>query len=257
MASGGWEYFDSPGPLAIAHRGGAAEAPENSWAAFERAVGLGFTHMETDVRLSRDGVVVVMHDPTVERATGRPGRVSEMTWAQLQRLRLADGRPVPRLEEVLEAWPDVRWNIDVKHEAAIGPVVDLLRDHGRGRRTLVASFSTRRTAKVRSGLGPEVATGAGRVEVALLLAARWLPFVRPEPRASAVQVPVKRKGVPIVDRRFVGTCHHAGVAVHVWTINQAAEMTRLLDLGVDGIMTDRPSLLKEVLCRRGEWFGGA
>jgi glycerophosphoryl diester phosphodiesterase len=246
-------FFESTTPLAIAHRGGSAEAPENSWAAFERAAALGYRYMETDVRASADGVAVVIHDPTVDRVTGEAGTVAQMTWPQLKALKLRDGSEIPRLDELLAAWPQLRWNIDVKREAAVDPVVAAIKGAGAEQRVLVASFSRRRSGKVRAQLGPGVATSAGRWGIAMLLVAKAVRFVPIHPQASAAQVPVARKNIRIVDKRFLDVCHRAGVAVHVWTIDEPDEMARLLDLGVDGIMTDRPSVLKQVLCERGQW----
>ena len=256
MASGS-QFFGPGGPLGFAHRGGAAEAPENSWGAFERAESMGFRYMETDVRVTADAVPVAIHDPDLERVTGSSGRVKSMTWAQLKARPLADGKEVPRLDDLLAAWPHLRWNIDVKERAAIGPVVQAINRTRGHERVLVASFAGRRAARVREVLGPGLATGAGRWTVAALLATKVAPFLHVHPLAAAAQVPMARKGIRIVDARFVRACHRAGVAVHVWTIDEPAAMAHLLDLGVDGIMTDRPSVLKQVFQQRGVWPTGA
>jgi glycerophosphoryl diester phosphodiesterase len=250
-------FFEHPGPLAFAHRGGAAEAPENSWSAFENAVALGFRYVETDARATADGVAIVIHDPDFQRVTGHAGPVRSMTWRQVQALRLPDEREPPRLEDLLGAWPDLRWNIDVKRREAVAPVVDAIRRTGSIDRVLVAAFSGRRTAMVRTALrtgpGVEVATAAGRLTVAMLLGAKAVPGLRFQPKAAAAQVPVRHNGITIVNAAFVHTCRRFGVALHVWTVDDPAEMGRLLDLGVDGLMTDRPSVLREVLRQRGQW----
>jgi glycerophosphoryl diester phosphodiesterase len=246
-------FFDFPAPLAFAHRGGAAEVPENTWSAFAHAVSLGYHYVETDIRATRDGVAVAMHDPTIDRVAGQPGAVSEMTWQQLRHVRLADGREAPRLDEMLATWPELHWNIDVKRREAIAPVADAIRRAGATGRVLVAAFSGHRTAGVRAALGPELATGAGRTTIARLMAARAVPWLPLGTRPSAAQVPVRRRGLMILGPGFISACHRAGVAVHVWTVDERDEMERLLDLGVDGIMTDRPTLLKEVLATRGQW----
>jgi glycerophosphoryl diester phosphodiesterase len=253
----GSNFFDNDGPLAFAHRGGAAEAPENTWAAFERSESLGFRYMETDVRVTADAVPVAIHDPDLGRVTGRRGRVSSMTWPQLKDRALADGKSVPRLDELLAAWPDLRWNIDVKEREAIGPVIQAIDRAGGKDRVLVASFADRRAARVSAVLGPGLATGAGRWTVAALLGTKVAPFVHLHPRAAAAQVPMARNGIRIVDAGFVRACHRAGVAVHVWTIDDPTLMAQLLDLGVDGIMTDRPSVLKHVFQQKGVWPTGA
>jgi glycerophosphoryl diester phosphodiesterase len=246
-------FFEHPGTLAFAHRGGAAEAPENSWSAFEHAVALGFRYMETDVRTTADAVPVAMHDPDLVRVTGRPGQVSRLTWRQVQAMPLRDGRQVPRLEDLLGTWPDLRWNIDVKRREAVVPVVEAIKRTGSKHRVLIAAFSDRRTEMVRAVLGPGLATGAGRWTIALMVGTKVLPLVAFRPKAAAAQVPVRSNGISIVNAAFIRACHRVGMAVHVWTIDDPAEMTRLLDLGVDGIMTDRPSTLKEVLAGRGQW----
>jgi glycerophosphoryl diester phosphodiesterase len=246
-------FFDFPAPLAFAHRGGAAEVPENTWSAFAHAVSLGYHYVETDIRATHDGVAVAVHDPTVDRVSGQPGTVSQMTWQQLQDVRLGDGREVPRLDELLATWPELHWNIDVKRRRAIAPVVDAIKRAGATERVLVAAFSGRRTARVQAALGPDLATGAGRTAIARLLAARTVPWLPLGIRPSAAQVPLRRRGLLILDAGFISACHRAGIAVHVWTVDERDEMERVLDLGVDGVMTDRPTLLKEVLVGRGQW----
>ena len=254
-------FFDHAGPLAFAHRGGAAEAPENSWRAFERARSLGFRYMETDIRATADGVPIAIHDPDLQRVSGRAGLVRSLTWRQVKDYHLGDGHEPPRLEDLLGAWPELRWNIDVKRPEAVAPVVDAIKRTGSRDRVLIAAFSGRRTAMVRHALGagqaggtaPDVATGAGRGTIAALVVAKTVPLPRFRPRADAAQVPVRHKRVGIVDAAFVRTCRRLGVAVHVWTVDDRVEMERLLDLGVDGLMTDRPTLLKEVLEGRGQW----
>jgi glycerophosphoryl diester phosphodiesterase len=247
-------FLDHDGPIAFAHRGGSAEAPENSWAAFEHAVSLGFGYLETDVRATADGMAVALHDPTLDRVAGRPGLLSKMTWAEVREAKLADGRELPLLEELLTAWPAVRWNIDVKTPEAVAPVVDILKRTASVDRVLVAAFSDRRSTLVRTALGPALATGAGRRTVATLVAAKVVGLVPVRTHAVAAQVPLQQGGVRIVDANFLRVCHRANLAVHVWTIDDSPTMDRLLDLGVDGIMTDRPSTLKQVLERRGQWL---
>jgi glycerophosphoryl diester phosphodiesterase len=247
-------FLDHPGPIAFAHRGGSAEAPENSWAAFEHAVSLGYRYVETDVRATADGVAVALHDPTVDRVAGHQGVLAKMTWAEVRELKLGDDRAIPLLEDLLGAWPQLRWNIDVKTPDAIAPVVDVLRRTASVDRVLVAAFAGRRSARARAALGPMLATGAGRGTVAALVAAKVVALVPVRSQAVAAQVPLQSRGIPIVDTGFLRVCHRAGLAVHVWTIDDAAVMEQLLDLGVDGIMTDRPSTLKQVLERRRQWY---
>lgn len=245
-------FFNHPLPLAFAHRGGASEAPENSWTAFEHAVALGYHYIETDVRATSDGVAVAFHDPSLERLAGRRGLLRETPSHELAGV-LPDRRGIPRLEDLLSAWPSLRWNLDVKRREAVPLAVKAVKRTSSTDRVLVTAFSDWRVARLRRALGPAATTGAGQLEVAVLAIAGRLGFAPPGTSAGAVQVPPAHKGVRIVDERFVRTCHRAGVQVHVWTVDEEAEMERLLDLGVDGVMTDRPSVLKKLLVRRGQW----
>jgi glycerophosphoryl diester phosphodiesterase len=246
-------YLDRP-PLAFAHRGGAALGDENTAEAFARAVRMGYRYVETDVHATSDGVVVIFHDNTLDRMLGRPGRVRDVRWADLATLRVAGAAAVPRLDETFEAWPDIRFNIDIKDDPAVDPTVEVVRRTGVTDRVLLASFADRRLARVRSAFGGSVATSMGTREVARLwFASRLARAVRVPPSVVAAQVPVRHGRVRVVDRRFVHHAHRAGLQVHVWTIDEPDQMNHLLDLGVDGIMTDRIEVLRDVYTARGHW----
>ncbi|MFI7540403.1 glycerophosphodiester phosphodiesterase [Actinoplanes sp. NPDC049599] len=247
-------FLESPLPLAFAHRGGAADGDENTAEAFGRAIDLGFRYVETDVHATADGVPVVFHDAALDRLTGTTGRIADLRWADLATLRIGGAGAVPRLADVLGAWPEVRFNIDVKADPAVAPTVDAVRAAAATDRVLLASFSDARLARLRTLAGPRVATSLGRGEVARLRISSLLGTrLRLPPTAVAAQVPVRHGPVPIVDRRFLAHAHRLGLHVHVWTIDDPAEMARLLDLGVDGIMTDHPALLREVYAARDAW----
>ena len=258
-----YPVLDHPGPLPIAHRGGGEERPENTWAAFSHAIELGYDYMETDVHLTADGVVAVIHDPVLDRVSDRTGSVTALEWAQVAAADLGAGQRVPRLDELLAAWPELRWNVDAKHDAVLGPLVEVLRAAGAIDRVVVTAFSDRRLVRARRLAGSGLCTSLGPRALGALRLASLAPFAVPASvplpaeadwrQAGAAQVPVRWGAVPVVDRRFVTAAHRAGLAVHVWTIDERSEMERLLDLGVDGIMTDRPSLLREVLEARGQW----
>jgi glycerophosphoryl diester phosphodiesterase len=249
-------YLDAP-PLAFAHRGGAAVGDENTAAAFGRAVEMGYTYLETDVHATADGVVVVFHDDTLDRLLGRPGRIRDVRWADLSTLKVGGVAAVPRLSEVLEAWPNVRFNIDMKDDPAVDPTVEVVKRAGAVDRVLLASFDHRRLVRARAQL-PAVATSMGTREAARLwLASRIGGRLRLPPSVVAVQVPVRHGRVRVVDRRFVETAHRAGLQVHVWTIDDPIAMNTLLDLGVDGIMTDRIEVLRDVYAARGVWTGSS
>ena len=244
--------LDWPGPIAFAHRGGASEAPETTMPAFERAVGLGYTDLEPDVHVTTDGVVVAFHDDDLARTCGRPGRISDLPWAEVAAARVDGREPIARLDELLGAWPQARFNIDCKTDQAAMPLAGVLERTGVLDRVCVASFSDRRTARLRRRLGPGLCTSAGPAELAALRLR--VPWRR---RSPAAQVPVRARRVTIVEPPFVERAHRLGVDVHVWTIDDAVEMRRLLDLGVDGIMTDRPAVLRGVLSERGQWVDRA
>lgn len=252
-------YLDHPGPIPFAHRGGGAEAPENSLASFSHAVSLGYRYIETDVHATRDGVVVLIHDPYLDRVSDRTGLVTSLPWSEVGAAVLADGERPLRLDEVLERWPDVRWNIDAKADDVVDPLIEVIQRAGALERVCVTSFSDRRVARASAALGPRLCTGMGPRALLTLRLDGYLPVWAPGRgdlgRFGAAQVPIRLGGLTVTDRRFVAGAHRAGLAVHAWTIDSVAAMEQLLDLGVDGIITDRPTLLREVLERRGTWTG--
>jgi glycerophosphoryl diester phosphodiesterase len=251
MPASPWTYLDHPGVLAFAHRGGASDAPENTLPAFARAVELGYRYLETDTHVTADGVLIAFHDDVLDRVTEGSGRISELTWAEVSEARIGT-EPIPLLEDLLAAFPDARINIDPKDDRAVRPLAALLLRMGAVERVGIGSFSDRRLADMRKLCGPRLCTSLGPKSIARLMAAgRRLPVGRFP--AACAQVPVRQGNITIVDERFVGAAHDRGMQVQVWTIDDPAEMHRLVDLGVDGIMTDRPAVLKDVLESRGLW----
>ena len=253
-----YPYLDAPTPIAFAHRGGAAVGDENSMGAFARAIGAGYRYIETDVHATSDGVPVAFHDDTLDRMLGRPGRIEDLAWSDLVSIRDGGSAVVPALADLLDTWPDCRFNVDLKADSAVDPTIETLWKLNARDRVLLASFSDRRIRWARRLCGPRQATSMGQREVARLrfasLHGRGLAgFV---PSVAAVQVPVRYAGVRVVDARFVRHAHRLGMQVHVWTIDEPAEMRELLDLGVDGIMTDRIEVLRDVLTERGRWPSG-
>jgi glycerophosphoryl diester phosphodiesterase len=268
-----WAVLDEPGPLAIAHRGGATYPPnlgvENSFVAFRRAVEMGYRWLETDVHVSRDGVVFAFHDATLMRLTGEDGSVADLDADTVLRARIGGTEPVPTLHGLLEAFPQARFNIDVKDDRAVQPLVELLGLLDAWDRVCLASFSQRRLLRLRRAAPPGAATSAGPAEVAALrVTPPWLPAwvdraaTRPLPVSvwdtlACVQVPVRVGTIPLATAGFLRAAHARGLAVHVWTIDDPDEMHRLLELGVDGLITDRIDVLKDVLVARGQWSGAA
>jgi glycerophosphoryl diester phosphodiesterase len=258
-------FLGQSGAIAFAHRGGAGEAPENTLEAFEIAVGLGYMYLETDAHVTRDGVLVAFHDERLDRVTDRTGAIAELAIAEVE---AADagyafsldrggsfpfrgrGILVPRLEEVLVRWPEARVNIDPKADTCVGPLAALLDRLGAWERVCVGSFSDRRLRLIRAHDRARACTSMGQGAVAL---ARFAATSGRMPRlgAECVQVPIRQGRVRIVTKRFVEAAHRAGLAVHVWTINDEETINALLDLGVDGVMSDRIRLLRDVFTRRG------
>ncbi|WP_234315010.1 glycerophosphodiester phosphodiesterase family protein [Streptomyces sp. NRRL F-5135] len=246
-------YLDHPGPIPFAHRGGASDGLENTAAAFRRAAALGYRYFETDVHATADGRLVAFHDATLDRVTDTRGRIADLPWSQVRRARVAGREPLPLFEELLEEFPEARWNVDVKAAPALVPLVGLIRRTGCWDRVCVGSFSERRAAAAARLAGPRLATSYG-VRGVLGLRLRGYGIPAPVRRgAVCVQVPRAQNGVPVVDERFVRTAHARGLKVHVWTVNEADGMAALLDLGVDGIMTDQLDTLRAVFTARGLW----
>ena len=241
-------FLDAGGPIAFAHRGAAPPGLENTLAAVDRVVALGFSYLETDVRASRDGVAVLLHDPTLDRTTDRTGAVRALPWAEIARARVGGREPVPRLDELLGSYPDLRVNLDVKAPSSVGPLVEAVRRAGAVDRVCVGSFHDRLIPAVRAGLGERLCTSLGPREV---LALRLGTLRRTA--AGCAQVPPGLLKIRLIDRRFVVAAHRRGLDVHAWTINDPAEMNRLLDLGVDGIMSDDAPALRDVLVGRRAW----
>jgi glycerophosphoryl diester phosphodiesterase len=249
-----YPFLDWPGPIPFAHQGAhrTGGPGENTMSAFEAAIEMGYRYIETDVHATADGVLVAVHDDTLDRVTDRSGEIGRMPWSEVRRARVAGAEPVPLLEDLLGLWPDVRVNIDPKHDAAVEPLVEAIRRTGAIDRVCIGAFSDRRLARVRALLGPRLCTSMGPRQVARLVAAsRGIPASRFT--AACVQVPTRRGRVPLVTARFLDAAHVRGLPVHVWTINDSVQMGQLLELGVDGIMTDVPDVLKQVLDERSLW----
>lgn len=227
-------------------------------AAFAAAVALGYRYVETDVHATRDGVAVAFHDDALDRVTDGGGRIADLTWSTVARARIAGSEPVPRLEDLLGTWPSLRVNIDVKSAHAVGPLVAAIERTGAHDRVCVASFSDARREAVVRALSRPVTTSAGTRTAArfrLAVAARRTgAAARALGSVDGLQVPERHQRVPVVTAATVAAAHAAGCFVHVWTVNDPADMRRLLDMGVDGIVSDRADVLRGVLAARGAWF---
>jgi len=253
----GYPYLDEPGTvIAFAHRGGGhtpgVEGLENSLRAFQHAVDQGYRYLETDVHATRDGVLVAFHDDVLDRVTDSRGAIAELTYDEVRRARIGGTEPIPSLAELFDAFPDARFNLDVKAHNAIQPLADFIDARSAYGRVMVGSFSPRRLRAFRKLVGNTVPTSAHPIDVAVHL---LLPvgLARRLSKARALQIPHRHKGLLITSRRLVRKAHQAGLHVHVWTIDEAGEMRELLDKGVDGLVTDRTDILREVLTERGLW----
>jgi glycerophosphoryl diester phosphodiesterase len=246
-------YLDHPGPIAFAHRGGAADGLENTLRQFRHAVDAGYRYIETDVHATRDGKLVAFHDATLDRVTDAAGRIADLRWEEVSHARVAGKEPVPLFEELLETFPEVRWNIDVKAEPALRPLLELIGRTNAWDRICVGSFAEARVVRAQRLAGPRLATSYGIRGVLGLRLRSWGIPAALRRSAVAAQVPEAQWGIQVVDHRFLRTAHARGLQVHVWTVNDPARMHRLLDLGVDGIMTDHIDTLRKVMEDRGIW----
>jgi glycerophosphoryl diester phosphodiesterase len=250
------QFFSTPLPRIFAHRGFAAPDSglvENTLPAFQAALDLGATYLETDVHWSSDGVAVISHDPDLTRLAGASNSVSSYTLAELRQIDLGGGATFASLAETLDAFPEARFNIDIKSAEAVTPTVDAIRTMGAIDRVLCTSFSEkRRFGVVRSLPGVATSASASRFLRALLAGRVGLTGVLRSALATvdAVQIPERALGLEVTTARFIEQLHDVDVEMHVWTINDADSMNRLLDLGVDGIITDRTDIAMAVLASR-------
>jgi glycerophosphoryl diester phosphodiesterase len=248
-----YPFLEETGPLAIAHRGGASEAPENTMPAFSHAVSLGYRYLETDVHVTADGILIAFHDDRLDRVTDRTGLIAEMPWSEVRQAKVDGREPIPLLEDVLSTWPEVRVNLDPKQDDVAAPLAATIIRTNSVDRVCVGAFSGRRIAKIKALVGDRLCTSMGPRDVARLVAfSQGVPGSGSR-LAPCAQVPTHQGRIPLVTEKFIAAAHRRGIQVHVWTIDEPAEMTRLLDLGVDGIMTDRPQILKDLLIDRGTW----
>lgn len=253
--------LDQPGAvLAFAHRGGSfhpgLEGLENTLTAFQHAVDLGYRYLETDVHATRDGVLLAFHDAALDRVTGSSGTIAEMRYDELAQVMVAEREQIPTLATLFEQFPDACFNIDIKAENAVRPLAELIQRTRAHDRVCVGSFNDRRMKRFRARMDREIATTCGPAAV---VAARFAPRGGPAARMSGAvfQVPHRRGRLRVVTESFVARAHALSRPVHVWTVDDPDEMHALLDLDVDGLITDRTDVLRDVLVERGQWMGAA
>lgn len=257
-------FLDHPGVIAMAHRGfsGGDEVRENSLAAFRAAVELGYRYVETDVHATRDGTLIAFHDDRLDRVTDRVGYVRELPWHTVRQAKIGGEEEIPTLDALLESWPELRINIDCKAASAVEPLAEAIERHAAHDRVCIASFSDTRRRAVLRRLSRPVATSGGQSVITRFVLGGRMPALARLPLGEralrdvdCLQVPVAAGRLRVVTAVTLRRAHHAGVQLHVWTIDDAEQMRRLLDLGVDGIMTDSADVLRDVLVERGEWVG--
>lgn len=253
------EFRDHHTVLAFAHRGGAyhpeIEGLENTMAAFRHAVSLGYRHLETDVHVTSDGVLLAFHDTVLDRVTDQVGSIATTPYADVQQALIGGRERVPTLAELFDTFPDVRFNIDLKSRGAVSALADFLDEREAWDRVVVGSFSIRRMRDFRRRTRGRVATSAHPLEVAayvVLPSARLVRLVTGD-QPRALQIPHRRGRLVVATPGLVRRAHANGLAVHVWTIDDPDEMHELVDRGVDGLMTDRTDILRDVLRSRGLW----
>jgi glycerophosphoryl diester phosphodiesterase len=248
--------------LAFAHRGGAhhpeIEGMENTVKAFKHAYDLGYRRLETDVHLSKDGVLFAFHDNVLDRVSDSVGTLADLTADEVRRARIAGTEPIPTLAELFDALPEAQFNIDLKSSGAVSALADFIEERGVADRVIVGSFSGARLQAFRDRTKGRVRTSAHSREVFIYRLSPTAGIARllTRGRPMALQIPHHHKGIRVVTPGLVRRAHRNGLEVHVWTIDDPAEMQLLLDRGVDGLMTDRTDILKQVLTDLGQWEEG-
>lgn len=254
-------YLDGPYPRAYAHRGWhVGDGHENTLSAFVRAADEGLGYVELDVHASADGVPMVHHDPTLDRTTDGTGRIDALPAAAVEAVRVGGVEPVPRLDAVLRAVPGLRVTVELKSAAVVAPALAVLDELDAWDRVCLGAFDESRLATARAHAGPRLCTSLGQRGVlglrgrawadAVPVAGRLAGSVLPPVDGQLAQVPVDFGPLTVVDRRFVAVAHALGTEVHVWTVDDPVTMNRLLDLGVDGLLSDRPDVLRDVVAAR-------
>jgi glycerophosphoryl diester phosphodiesterase len=259
MKADAYAYFDAPF-AAYAHRGGALYPPnlrrENTRHAFQQAVDLGYRYLETDVHATADRVLVAFHDDVLDRVTDRTGPIAGLPYAEVAKARIGGRDPIPRLAELLTAFPDARFNIDAKSDGAVDLLAAVITEHEAYARVCISSFNVGRLHRLRRRLGPRVASAASSAGVAVNRFLPWLTWALNSP-APVLQLPVaypfRGRSVTVLTPALVRAVHNAGKRVQIWTVDDAHTMEELIELGVDGIFTDRIDVLKDVLLSRGLW----
>jgi|TARA_B100000959_G_C14970025_1_gene619317 glycerophosphoryl diester phosphodiesterase len=240
-------YLNQPGISISAHRGGSIEAPENTLESFKYAIDLGSAYIETDVQLSADGIPFIFHDDGLSRLLGKDITFNSLHSNEINQLRLFESYQIPTLEEALKKFPGAYFQIDVKTDEVALPTMQVIQDLGAFNRVCIASFSSKRLKLVKKNF-PETCLSMGPMEILKLLLSSFGLYNK-KVQGDCLQIPIYHYGIKLVTKRFVKFVQSLGLKIHVWTINDENTMQKLINIGVDGIITDRPKLLKDVLSR--------
>ena len=243
-------FFQDFNFYGFVHRGGDEVETENTYEAFRYSSDLGFIFMETDVQITKDGHVVIFHDADLRRMAGVNKKIHELSLDEVSSIELIDGGKIPLLSSILESFPNLRFNIDIKVEDAVESTVDIIKKMNRLDSTCLASFSSKRLEKIRELAGPKACTSSGQMEIFNLIC-RSIGITTRKTNSDCAQIPTSQWGIPILTKRFIAKAHQEGKLVHIWTIDDENEMYKLIDFGVDGLMTDKPSVLKKALQLKG------
>ena len=238
--------------LAFAHRGGNEFAPENSFRAFKSAVDIGYKYLETDVHLTKDGFLIAFHDDTLDRVTDKSGLIRDLTLSEIKKAKIAGTDEIPLLSELLNSFTDCFFNIDCKVDETVQPLINLINNRDFINRVCIGSFSQKRINFIRKSLGKEVKTSMGPAEVIL---SKFLSYTSLgyNFKSSYTSIPIRRYGINLLDERNINYLKSNNQKVIAWTINDEDQMKMLINIGIDGIMTDNLTLLKKVLIEESLW----
>ena len=243
-------FFEDYSFFGFVHRGGDEEETENTIDAFKYSSDLGFVFIETDVQATKDGHIVIFHDATLKRMAGVNKSIDELTLKEINEIDLLDGGKIPLLSEALETFPDLRFNIDIKTEDALEETIEIIKKMNFLGKTCLASFSSSRLKRIRNLAGPEACISSGQMDIFKMMC-QSVGIGLQATISQCAQIPVKQWGVPVLTKRFIAVAKKQNKFVHVWTIDDKDRMLELIEFGVDGLMTDKPSVLKEAMIERG------
>tara|TARA_Y100001935_G_C17270614_1_gene491719 strand:+ start:397 stop:1143 length:747 start_codon:yes stop_codon:yes gene_type:complete len=243
-------FFEDYSFFGFVHRGGDEVETENTIEAFKYSSDLGFVFIETDVQATKDGHVVIFHDASLKRMAGVNKSINELTLKEINEINLLGGGKIPLLSEALETFPDLRFNIDIKTEDALEETIQIIKKMNFLDKTCLASFSSSRLKRIKNLAGPEACISSGQMDIFKMMC-QSIGIELQATMSQCAQIPVKQWGVPVLTKRFIETAKKQNKFVHVWTIDDIDQMFELIEFGVDGLMTDKPSVLKEAMLKKG------